>query len=50
MDNLAFGDEETIGMVHQDEDQDDYKTPNTSRVDETSFIEHALQKQRQLYG
>ena len=44
MDNLAFGDEETIGMVH------DYKTPNTSRVDETSFIEHALQKQRQLYG
>ena len=26
-------------MVHQDEDYDDYNAPNTSRVDETSFIE-----------
>ena len=35
MDNPAFVDEETIGMVHQDEDCDDYNIPNTSRVDET---------------
>ena len=24
-------------MVHQDDDYDDYRTPDTSRVDETSF-------------
>ena len=41
MDNPAFVDEETIGMVHQDEDCDDYNIPNTSRVDETSFREPA---------
>ena len=34
-----FVDEEAILMVHQDDDYDDYNTPNTSRVDETSFIE-----------
>ena len=39
MDNLVFVDEENIPMVHQDEDYDDYSTPDTSRV-ETSFIEH----------
>ena len=39
MDNPTFVDEETIPMVHQDEYYDDYKTPDTSRVDETSFIE-----------
>ena len=39
MDNPVFGDEEAILMVHQDHDYDDYNTPNTSRVDETSFIE-----------
>ena len=39
MDNPTFVDEETIGMVHQDEDYDEYNTPNTSRVDERSFIE-----------
>ena len=33
MDNLRFVDQETITLV-QDED---YHTPNTSRVDETSF-------------
>ena len=33
-----FVDEDTIPMVHQDEDYDDYKTPDTSRVDEASFI------------
>ena len=34
-----FVNEEDIPMVHQDEDYDDYNTPNTSRIDETSFIE-----------
>ena len=38
MDNPVFVDEETIPMV-QDEDFDDYNTPNTSRIDETSFTE-----------
>ena len=34
-------DAETIPMVHQNEDYDDYNTPNTRRVDETSFTEPA---------
>ena len=34
-----FVDEETILMVHQDEDYDECNTPNTSRIDETSFTE-----------
>ena len=38
MDNPRFIDDETIPLV-QDEDYDDYITPNTSRVDETSFME-----------
>ena len=38
MDNPRFVDEETISLV-QDEDYDDYNTPNTSRIDETSFME-----------
>ena len=38
MDNPRFADEETIPLV-QDEDYDDYNTPNTSRVDESSFTE-----------
>ena len=37
MDNPRFVDEETAPLV--DEDYDDYNTPNTSRVDETSFME-----------
>ena len=37
MDNPTFIDEETIPMVHQDDDYDDYNTPSTNRVDETSF-------------
>ena len=37
MDNLVFVDKETIPMAHQDEDYDDYNTPNTSRIDDTSF-------------
>ena len=42
MDNLAFVDEEDIPMIHQDEEDDDYdnyNTPNASRIDETSFID-----------
>ena len=39
MDNPTFVDEETIPIVYQDEDRDDSKTPDTSSVDETSFIE-----------
>ena len=38
MDNPRFIDDENIPLV-QDEDYDDYITPNTSRVDETSFTE-----------
>ena len=41
MDNPMFVHEETIPMVHQDKDYDDYNTPNTSRLDETSFMEPA---------
>ena len=37
MDNPTLVDEEDISMVHQDDDYGDYNTPNTSRVDETSF-------------
>ena len=36
MGNPRFADEETIPLV-QDEDYDNYNTPNTSRIDETSF-------------
>ena len=38
MDNPRFVGEETIPLV-QDEDYDDYNTPNTSSVDDTSFTE-----------
>ena len=38
MDNPRFIDEEDIPLV-QDEDYDDYNTPNASWVDETSFKE-----------
>ena len=38
MDDPVLVDEELVPMVHQDEDyDDDYNTPNTSRIDETSF-------------
>ena len=43
MDNPAFVNEEDIPMVHQDEDYDNYVTPDTSRIDaETSFTEPAI--------
>ena len=38
MDNPRFVDEETIPLV-QDEDYDDYRTLDASKVDETSFME-----------
>ena len=38
MNNSRFIDDETILLV-QDEDYDNYSTPNTSRIDETSFTE-----------
>ena len=37
MDNPRFIDEEDIPLVHLDEDYDDYNTPDTRRMDETSF-------------
>ena len=38
MDNPTFVDEEDIPLIHQDkEDYNDYNTPNTGRIDETSF-------------
>ena len=38
MDNPVFVDEEDIPMVHRDEDDDDYyKTPDTSRVETNSM-------------
>ena len=40
MDNPRFIDEEDISLIHQDDDDyDDYNTPDSSRVEETSFIE-----------
>ena len=38
LNNPRFVDEETIPLV-QGEDYDDYNTPNTSKVDGTSFTE-----------
>ena len=38
MDNPIFVDDENIQLVHdEDIDYDDYNTPNTSKVDKTSF-------------
>ena len=42
MKNPTFIDEENIPMAHQDGEEnydEQYDTPNTSRVDETSFME-----------
>ena len=39
MGNPTFVDEKIIGMVHQDEDYDDYNTPNNIKIDETSYME-----------
>ena len=38
MDNPTFVDEEVIPLINQDEDYDDYRIPDTSRV-EALFIE-----------
>ena len=37
--NPRFIDEEDIPVVHEDDDYNDYNTPNTSRIDGTSFTE-----------
>ena len=39
MDNSTFVNEVDIPMVHQGEDYEDYRAPDTSRISETSFIE-----------
>ena len=40
IDYPMFVDEQTIPMVHQDDDYDDYNTPNKRRIDaEISFME-----------
>ena len=49
MDNPRFVNEEEIPLV-QDEDYDNYGTPNTSRVEETSSQNLILQEQHQFYG
>ena len=37
MDNPRFIDEEDVPLVHEDEDYDEYDTPNTWRIDDASF-------------
>ena len=37
MENPSFINEEDIPLINQDEDCDNYVTPDTSRADETSF-------------
>ena len=50
MDNPVFVDEENISLV-QDEDYDDYRTPDTSRIDaEVSFTISDPQGQHQTYN
>ena len=45
MENPTFIDEEDIPMIHQedDEDYDNCRTPDTSRVDEALFITDATE-------
>ena len=40
MENIGF-DEEDIPLINQDKEYDDYWTPETSRVDQTSFTDTA---------
>ena len=37
MENIRF-DEDDIPLINQDKDYDDYRSSDTSRVDETSFM------------
>ena len=39
MDNPSFINQEDIPLIHQNDDYDDYNTPTTSRIGETSFME-----------
>ena len=41
MGNPTFGDEEDTPMIHEDDDYDDYNTPNATRVGKTSYMEPA---------
>ena len=50
MDNPRFIEEEDIPLIHQDDDYDDYNTPNTSRVDETSFTVPDTTEATSTYG
>ena len=50
MDSSAFVNEEDIPVVNQHEDYDDYNTPNTSRIDETSFTVPDAPKQHRPYN
>ena len=53
MDDPTFIDEENIPMIHQDEEDynERYDAPDTSRIDETSFSYPFLKKkQQQLFG
>ena len=50
MDNRRFTDEEDLPLVRQDEDYDNYKAPDTSRIDETSLQCLIPQKQHQRYN
>ena len=52
MDKPRLIDEGDISMVHQDEDYDEYKTLETSRIDETRhhLQNLILQKHHQPYG
>ena len=38
MDNPTFVDDEDIPLINQDEDYKNFRTPDTSRIDKTSFI------------
>ena len=39
MDNVRFVDEEDIPIFDEDDDYDDYNTPNASRIDDAWFME-----------
>ena len=48
MDNPVFFNEEDIPLFHQDDDYDNYRTPDTSRVDETLFTVPDTQEEATL--
>ena len=46
MDNPVFVDGEDIPMFHQDEDYDEYNTPDTSRMDERHRLRYPIPKRQ----